>query len=192
MTERVEHSEATDEELVARCREGDETAFDALVLRHHARAVNVAFQLLRDRQDAAEVAQDAFVKVYRNIGEFRGECAFTTWLHQIVVNLTRNKHHWWTRRGRQATVSLDCPVEARARPEDAPDAEAARSEFVEALGRQMAELPAKFREALVLRNVEEMSYEEIAAAMRCSVGTVKSRVARAREALRERMKDELR
>jgi RNA polymerase sigma-70 factor (ECF subfamily) len=200
VTERVLNSEAvSDRELVARLQGGDAKAFDELVTRHQQRALNVAFQLLRDHEDAMEVAQDAFVRIYRSIGEFRGECEFTTWLHQIVVNLARNRYRWWHRRGRQAMVSIDDPVEtADGRVEiqveargNAPDVEAANAEFVQTLSEKMGELPPKFREVLVLRNIENMSYEEISAALKCSVGTVKSRIARAREALREAMAGEL-
>jgi RNA polymerase sigma-70 factor, ECF subfamily len=188
----------SDRELVARCQAGDEAAFDELVRRHQRRALNVAFQLLRDHEDAMEVAQDAFVRVYRSIGEFRGDCEFTTWLHQIVVNLARNKHRWWTRRGREKVVSLDGGLTTLdgdvklqvATADDPPDAAVVKREFVRAVGEHLAQLPGKFREALVLRNVEDMSYEEIAAVLHCSVGTVKSRIARAREALRQRMRDE--
>ena len=192
-------AEASDQELLERCRAGDETAFDDLVLRHQQRAFNVAFQLLRDHEDATEVAQDAFVRIYRSVGDFRGECEFTTWLHQIVVNLARNKHRWWKRRGRQASVSLDSTVETAdgevpmqiAGNTDAPDVQAVNTEFVELLSRRMHELPRKFREVLVLRNVENLSYEKIAEVLDCSTGTVKSRLARAREALRKSLKDEL-
>ncbi len=104
-------AEASDRELVERWRAGNETAFDDLVLRHQQRALNIAFQVLRNYEDATEVAQDAFVRIYRSMDNFRGECEFTTWLHQIVLNLSRNKHRWWKRRGRQASVSLDTPVE---------------------------------------------------------------------------------
>jgi len=90
----------SDQELLDRCRAGDEKAFDDLVLRHQLRAFNVAFQLLRNHEDATEVAQDAFVRIYRSVEGFRGECEFTTWLHRIVVNLAHNKHRWWKRRGR--------------------------------------------------------------------------------------------
>ncbi len=192
-------AEASDRELVARCRAGNETAFDDLVLRHQQRAFNVAFQVLHDHEDATEVAQDAFVRIYRSIGDFRGECEFTTWLHQIVVNLARNKHRWWRRRGRQASVSLDSTVETAdgevpvqiADNTDAPDVQAAKAEFAKLLSLRMRELPHKFREVLVLRNVDNMSYEEIAEFLDCSVGTIKSRIARAREALRKSLKDEL-
>jgi len=199
--ERVEPTETTtitDRELVVRCQIGDENAFDELVTRHQQRAVNVAYQLLRDPEDAMEVAQDAFVRVYRSIGQFRGECAFTTWLHQIVVNLARNQHRWWTRRGKQRTVSMDAPGHTGegTKPMQvpstacAPDVELASLEFVRTVSERMGELPRLYREVLVLRNVEEMSYEEIAIALRCSVGTVKSRIARAREALQESLAHE--
>jgi len=190
---------ASDRELLGRCRGGDETAFDELVLRHQQRALNVAFQVLRDREDAMEVAQDAFVRVYRSVSNFRGECEFTTWLHQIVMNLARNKHRWWKRRGRHASVSLDTPVELAdgeapmqmADHGDAPDVETVKAEFVNLLSRKMGELPQKLREVLVLRNVEGLSYEQIAAVLDCSIGTVKSRIARGREALRESMREEV-
>jgi RNA polymerase sigma-70 factor (ECF subfamily) len=192
-------AEASDRELVERWRAGNETAFDDLVLRHQQRAFNIAFQVLHDHEDATEVAQDAFVRIYRSIDSFRGECEFTTWLYQIVVNLSRNKHRWWKRRGRQASVSLDTPVETAdgevplqiAGTVDPPDVQTVKAEFVELLGRRMHELPRKFREVLVLRNVDNLSYEEIAQVLECSVGTVKSRIARAREALRKSLKDEL-
>lgn len=197
--ERVLQVEPTDRELVALSQGGDETAFEELVQRHQQRAVNVAYQLLRNEEDAVEVAQDAFVRIYRSLSGFRGECEFTTWLHQIVVNLARNKHRWWWRRGRQVTASLDAPTETEdgamsqqvAAPTDPADVELAKAEFVRTLGQKMGELPAKFREVLVLRNVEDLSYEEIAVVLRCSVGTVKSRIARAREAMREAMEEEL-
>jgi len=200
--ERVIHSDAataaSDRDLVDRCRAGDDSAFDVLILRHQQRAFNVAYQLLRNREDATEVAQDAFVRIYRSLDGFRGECEFTTWLHQVVVNLARNKHRWWKRRGRNLTVSLDHPAETAdgempaqtAASGDAPDAQAVKAEFVAQLSRRMAELPGKFREVLVLRNVENLSYEQIATALNCSVGTVKSRLARARDHLRKAMEQD--
>jgi RNA polymerase sigma-70 factor (ECF subfamily) len=192
-------AEIADRELVARCQAGDETAFDTLVLRHRERAFNIAYPLLLDREDATEVAQDAFVKAYRNIGRFRGDCEFTTWLYQIVVNLARNRRRWWMRRGKATTVSMDYAVETRdgeltrevPAATDPPDVEAARSEFVKALDERITGLPTPYREILFLRNVENMSYQEIAVLLHCSVGTVKSRMARAREALREVMTGEL-
>src|SRR5580700_8355672 len=132
---------ASDQELLERCRAGDEEAFDELVLRHRQRAFNVAFRVLGDHEDAAEVAQDAFVRIYRSVDDFRGDCEFTTWLHQIVVNLAHNKHRWWKRRGRQASVSLDVAVETAdgevprqvADGTDAPDVRTMKAEFIELL-----------------------------------------------------------
>jgi RNA polymerase sigma-70 factor (ECF subfamily) len=200
--ERVLNSDAetaaSDQELLRRFRAGDESAFDDLVLRHQQRAFNVAYQLLRDHEDATEVAQDAFVRAYRSLDSFHDECEFTTWLHRIVVNLAHNKYRWWKRRGKHASVSLDSPLEAvddqmsrqLAAETDAPDAQAVKAEFVELLNQRMNVLPPKFREVIVLRNVENLSYEEIATVLNCSVGTVKSRLARGREALRNSMKSE--
>ncbi len=188
---KIEPTEASDRELVARCQAGDEPAFDELVLRHQQRAMNVAYQLLRNHEDATEVAQDAFVRIYRGINEFRGECEFTTWLHQIVVNLARNKHRWWKRRAREKTVPMDDPSALPlAGTTDPPDVEAAKAEFVETISAKMEELPRRYRAVLVLRNVENMSYDKIAVALDCSVGTVKSRIARARDQLRVMMSEE--
>jgi RNA polymerase sigma-70 factor (ECF subfamily) len=185
----VRTAEATDAELLERCRRGEESAFDALVVRHHQRALNVAFQLLRNHEDATEVAQDAFVRIYRSLDEFRGECEFTTWLHHVVVNLARNKYRWWKRRGRQQTLPLeDAPQLAGAT--DSPDTEAVQAEFLQRLMAKMGELPGQFREVLVLRNIENMSYEQMAIALQCPVGTIKSRITRAREALRKSLADE--
>jgi RNA polymerase sigma-70 factor, ECF subfamily len=182
-------SEATDAELVERCRHGDETAFNSLVRRHQQRALNVAFQLLRNHEDATEVTQDAFVRIYRSLDEFRGECEFTTWLHRVVVNLARNKYRWWKRRGRQQTLPME-EAPQLAGGADAPDTEAVRTEFVQRLMAKMGELPEQFREVLVLRNIENMSYEQMAIALQCPVGTIKSRITRAREALRKSLADE--
>ena len=188
---RVTPLEDADAGLVVRCRLGDEEAFDALVRKHQLRAFNVAYQLLRNHEDATEVAQDAFVSVYRNIAQFREDCEFTTWLHQIVVNLARNKHRWWKRRGRQQAVALDDPLASQiAGPAVTPDVEAEQSEFSRRLMKKMGELPREFREVLVLRNIENMSYHQMAVALECPVGTIKSRLARAREELRERMNHE--
>jgi len=189
----------SDRELVEKFQAGDKFAFEVLMVRHQQRALNVAYHLLRNYEDAVEVAQDAFVKVHQNIGSFRGECEFATWLHQIVVNLARNRYRWWQRRAREKSVSLDAPVQSGheelsrqiASPTDGPDMQAERAEFARRIQAKMATLPAKLREALVLRNVENLSYEEVAEVLGCSVGTVKSRIARAREAMRQAMAGEL-
>lgn len=176
-------NEVSDRDLVERCQAGHDSAFEDLVRRHQARAVNVAWRLLGNREDAVEVAQDAFVRVYRTLDGFRGDCEFTTWLYRIVVNLAHNKHRWWRRRGRAETETMD-GVRQFADPTVPPDTAAIQNEFGRRLSEKIAALPASFREVLVLRNVEGLSYEEIAVVLGCTLGTVKSRIARAREALR--------
>ena len=176
-------NEASDRDLIERCQAGHDSAFEDLVRRHQGRAVNVAWQLLGNWEDALEVAQDAFVRVYRTLDGFRGDCEFTTWLYRIVVNLAHNKHRWWRRRGRAQTETLDGDRQFAA-PTVPPDAAAVQNEFSRRLSEKIAALPVSFRDILVLRNVEGLSYEEIAAVLECSLGTVKSRIARAREALR--------
>jgi len=182
-------NEVSDRDLVTRCQAGHDRAFESLVIRHQARAVNVAWQLLGNREDALEVAQDAFVRVYQSLDGFRGDCEFTTWLYRIVVNLAHNKHRWWRRRGRAETETMEGDRQFVA-PTVPPDAAALQNEFNRRLSAQIAALPAAFRAVLVLRNVEGLSYEEIAAVLECSQGTVKSRIARARETLREIMNHE--
>ena len=182
-------TDVSDRDLIERCQAGHDVAFEELVRRHQARAVNVAWRLLGNREDAIEVAQDAFVRIYRKLDGFRGECEFTTWLHQIVVNLAHNKHRWWHRRGRSQSEPLTGGRQIAALT-DAPDTVAVQNEYGRKLSARMAALPADYRTVLVLRNVEDLSYDEIAAVLQCSLGTVKSRIARARDALRESMNDD--
>ncbi len=189
--------EPTDRELVMNYQRGDEKAFNALVERHQQRAFNIAFGLLREREDALEVAQDAFVRAYRALKDFRGESSFTTWLYRITVNLAHNKSRWHRVRHAGAHVSLDAPADASesdgpravelSDPSYAPDRSAMVNEEVKLIEAAMKKLGKKSREILVLRNVENLAYDEIAKVLGCNIGTVKSRIARAREELRAAM-----
>jgi RNA polymerase sigma-70 factor (ECF subfamily) len=156
----------------------------------------MSHQLLRNREDAEEVTQDAFVRAHRGLSNFRGDSAFSTWLYQIATNLARNRYWYWWRRKRDYSVSIDQPLshdnESTLRDilpaEDKdPEAQAVSQEFVDRIAECMGMLNDKHREILVLRNVKNLSYEEIAEILGLSVGTVKSRIARARESLREKM-----
>ena len=188
-----EAGEVSDMELVNRFQRGEEAAFDALVRRHQQRAFNIAFGLLREREDALEVAQDAFVRAYRALKDFRGESAFTTWLYRVTVNLARNKSRWNRVRARDRTVSLDAPLD-HAEPNGrtvelpdttyGPDRQAMVSEETKLVETAMKRLSKKSREILILRNVENLAYDEIAKVLGFNLGTVKSRIARAREELR--------
>ena len=182
--------------LLERLKGGDDNAFGELVNSHWSKIYNRANSLLDNRQDAEEVAQDTFIRARKSIGNFRGECAIATWLYRIATNLARNKHWYWHRRKRSSSISLDTPIgedgdmtvcdtiEAEAQT---PAECAITSEMVEMLPKAMASIPAKQADVLKLRNELDMSYDEIAEKLGLSVGTVKSRLSRAREFLREEL-----
>jgi RNA polymerase sigma-70 factor (ECF subfamily) len=186
--------EATlDRVLVDRFKNGDAAAFDEMVSRYWDRIYAMTHQLLRNPQDAEEVTQDAFIRAHRGLVNFRGEAAFSTWLYQIATNLARNRYWYWWRRKRDKSVSFDAPVgadndmtlaEIIPAAVDSPDELSVTQEFVDRVAAGMEELNAKHREILILRNVKNLSYEEIADILKLSVGTVKSRIARARDSLR--------
>ena len=188
-----------DQLLVARFKNGDAAAFDEMVSRHWGRIYAMVHQLLRNPQDAEEVTQDAFVRAHRGLGNFRGDSAFSTWLYQIATNLARNRYWYWWRRKRDRSVSFDAPVgpdnsltlaEVIPAEAESPAELTVTQEFVDQVAAGMEKLGQKHREILILRNVKNLSYEEIAAILHLTVGTVKSRIARARESLREKLGEE--
>lgn len=178
--------------LIARSQSGDLEAFDALVLRHQQEVFAVAMRMLGDRDDAQDVAQDALVRAYRAIGTFRGQAKLSTWLVSITMNLCRNRRRWWARRRQFVVASLDDPVEtgegtlARevADPSPSPAALAQRRERQQQVADALQRLSERERSVVVLRDLQGYSYEEMAGALRCRVGTVKSRLSRARLRLR--------
>lgn len=150
-------------------------------------------QLLRNQQDAEEVTQDAFIRAHKGLVNFRGDSAFSTWLYQIATNLARNRYWYWWRRKRDKSVSFDAPLgdESDSTLADlipaeveSPDDITVNQELIDKISESMENLGAKHREILILRNVKNLSYEEISAILGISIGTVKSRIARARETLR--------
>ncbi len=187
---------ALDRLLVDRFKNGDKSAFDEMVTRYWVRIYSMVNQLLRNPQDAEEVTQDAFIRAHRGLENFRGESAFSTWLYQIATNLARNRYWYWWRRKRDQSVSFDSPIgpdndmtlaEIIPAQVETPDDITVTQEFVSRIGTGMERLSAKHREILILRNVKNHSYEEIADILKISVGTVKSRIARARESLRSKL-----
>jgi RNA polymerase sigma-70 factor (ECF subfamily) len=187
---------ALDQLLVSRFKSGDHSAFDEMVSRYWDRIYAMVHQLLRNPQDAEEVTQDAFIRAHRGLDNFRGESAFSTWLYQIATNLARNRYWYWWRRKRDKTISFDQPVNADSDTPladvfvaemDAPDDVAINQEFIDQIAVAMERLNNKHREILILRNIKNLSYEEIAEVLGISVGTVKSRIARARESLKAKM-----
>lgn len=191
---------ALDKTLVARFKAGDESAFEEMVSRYWDRIYAMVHKLLRNTQDAEEVTQDAFIRAHRGLENFRGDSSFSTWLYQIATNLARNRYWYWWRRKRDKSVSFDQPIASETTttlaeifPADveSPEDIAVTNEFKDRVAQAMKLLNAKHREALVLRNIKNLSYEEIATELQISIGTVKSRIARARESLREKMGHDL-
>ena len=182
-----------DEDMLARIREGNANAFDDMVITYSPKLIRVAYGLLGNMQDAEEVVQDAFVRAYNAMSDFRGDSSLETWLHRITVNLARNKYHWNRRRGDGINISLSDnrePDEAEAADVDLPDSrlqpgqQMEKDELNANILHAIHYLPKKMRETMVLRHLEDMPYEKIAELLDCRVGTVKSRLARGRELLR--------
>lgn len=185
-----------DTALVRRFLGGDEAAFTRIVERHREKIYSVALGVIRNPADAEEIVQDTFIRAHRGLKNFRGDSSLATWLHHVAVNLARNRYWFFHRRKRHATMSLDCPVgdngtatlaDFMSSEESGPARKRMHTEFVELVTACMDQLPAAQREILALRNMLNRSYEEIAAALHIEVGTVKSRIARARGQLRTLM-----
>jgi RNA polymerase sigma-70 factor (ECF subfamily) len=174
VTTRQRADRAADAKLVRRFNEGDEQAFVELMRRHERRVYNLAYRMLGRPEDALDAAQDAFLSCYRNLGRFRGEAAFSTWLHRIAVNACYD-----ILRRRPAVASLDAALSEPAPEPDHADRAVAGADVQRAL----LDIPAEFRAVLVMFEVQDMSIEEISAALRIPEGTVKSRLHRGRVAL---------
>ena len=171
-------------------------AWNVLMQRHMSKAYQIAYGILGSREDAEEVAQDGFIRIYRALDKFRGDSEFSTWMYRIIVNQARNRYRWNKRRGANRTISIDAsqdPGDDTITPinlpdgDKTPDEKMIYAEWQTEIAREMKTLPEVNREALFLRNVKHMSYEQIAEVLNCKVGTVKSRIARARDELRRRL-----
>jgi len=180
-------NKADDQLLVERAQSGDKRAFDLLVLKYQHKIAKLIMRYVRDPAEALDVSQEAFIKTYRALPNFRGDSAFYTWLYRIAINTAKNHLVAMKRRPIDFEVDLQDPesydMNARLQDNDTPDRVAQREELREAVEEAIAALPAELREAIVLREIEGLSYEEIATAMECPVGTVRSRIFRAREAI---------
>ncbi len=187
-------SAAYDAELVRRYNAGDESAFTEIMERYHPRILTIVRRSLNNATEAEDIAQDTFIRAHRGLANFRGEAALSTWLYRIAVNLTRNRYWYFFRRRRQCTLSLDRPitdgnqhplVETLAADTASPRNYLMENEFVELVSTCINRLEEPHRGILTMRNMRQFSYEEIGNAYGINTGTVKSRVARAREKLRD-------
>jgi RNA polymerase sigma-70 factor (ECF subfamily) len=179
--------------LVQRCAAGDESASAELVAEHQRTVVQLATNLLGDREEALDLSQEVFLRVFRTIHRFRGQSSLRTWIYRIAVNQARNRHRFWRRRHRADQVSLDQHVAAHGDVFSGlgptPERALAQKELAERLRVALDRLPFDQRTAIVLREVDGLSYEEIAFSLEVAVGTVKSRLTRARQALRAELAD---
>lgn len=183
---------AADQELVARAQNGDKRAFDLLVLKYQQKVANLISRYIRDPSEVMDVSQDAFLKAYRALPAFRGESAFYTWLYRIAVNTVKNHLVAQGRRPPgddvEAEVAEQMDMGVRLRDTATPERLALTDEIAQTVQRALDDLPEDLRTAIVLRELEGMSYEEIATAMACPIGTVRSRIFRARDAIDKRLR----
>ena len=181
-----------DLKLVERTQRGDKAAFDLLVRKYQHRVAKLVSRFVRDRAEVDDVTQEAFIKAYRAIGGFRGESAFYTWLYRIAVNTAKNYLESQGRRPLGADIELDSAelLEGGGRLRDlaSPERHALTDEIAETVRGVMERLPDDLRTAITLREIEGLSYEEIAQVMDCPIGTVRSRIFRAREAIDNELK----
>jgi len=180
--------------LVQRCAAGDEQACVELVNEHQRMVYQLGLHLLGDPDEALDLSQEVFLRVFRTISRFRGHSALRTWIYRIVINQARNRQRWWKRRHRSEQVSLDehleqfgdvaAPVENMT-----PDRVLGQKELASRIWQALERLPFEQRTAIILREIDGLSYDEIAFSLGVAVGTVKSRLTRAREALRAQLKE---
>jgi RNA polymerase sigma-70 factor (ECF subfamily) len=174
--------------LIERCAQGDEAACADLVAAHQRMVFTLALHLLGDRDEALDLSQEVFLRVFRTISSFRGQSALRTWIYRIVVNQARNRQRFWRRRRRSDQISLDAHVEQfgdlESKAEVLPDRLLASKETAMKIWQALDRLPFDQRTALILREVDGLRYEEIAFSLGVAVGTVKSRLTRARQAIR--------
>ncbi|MBT8087187.1 MAG: RNA polymerase sigma factor RpoE [Gammaproteobacteria bacterium] len=184
-------SQSSDKKLVKRVQKGDKGAFDLLVLKYQHKIVNLVMRYVRDPELAQDITQEAFIKAYRALPRFRGDSAFYTWMYRIAVNTAKN--HLAAQRRRPMNVELDLQdpeqydLHAKLKETDTPEGVTLSNELKKSVELAIAGLPEDLRTAIILRELEGMSYEEIAQTMECPVGTVRSRIFRARDAISKKV-----
>lgn len=191
-TEKTMSDKAIDLELVKQAQAGDIKAFELLVQRYQQKVAGVISKLVKDRHEIQDIAQEVFIKVYKALANFRGDSAFYTWIYRIAINTAKNH---LVARGRRIQNSDIEPIEAESyaggfeqQNFDTPDAEYERQEVEQVVHKAIMDLPEDLKSAIVYREVDGLSYEEIAEKMDCPIGTVRSRIFRARDAVDKALK----
>jgi RNA polymerase sigma-70 factor, ECF subfamily len=189
-----------DDQFLERLRRGEAAAYERLVAEHSGDVYALIFRLTNDGEEARDLTQETFLRAFQSINRFRGDASLKTWIYRIAINQARNRWRWWRRRKRDVTVSLDATDDQNDQPLSAtipgdnslnPEQETLAREREGQLRNALLELRSAFREAVVLRDVEGFSYEEIAEMLQISIGTVKSRIARGRMELRRQLEGSL-
>jgi RNA polymerase sigma-70 factor (ECF subfamily) len=189
-----------DEQFLERLRRGEAAAYEQLVGEHSGEVYALLFRLTSDNEEARDLTQETFLRAFQSINRFRGDASLKTWIYRIAINQARNRWRWWRRRKRDVTVSLDATDDQREKPlaailpsDDAldPEQETLAREREAQLRSALQNLRSSYREAVILRDVEGFSYEEIAETLAISIGTVKSRISRGRLELRHQLEGSL-
>lgn len=182
---------SADDMLVERLRSGDSAAYDQLYAEYHRLVFNLAFRFFGEREEASDVAQEVYLSIFRHVARFSGASSLKTWIYRITVNTCLNRSRWWNRRMKQFTVPLKGlsgepkhPILEPKDPRSSPEESAFRSELGTQIQKVLNQLPKDQRAAVILRDLEGLSYDEIAETLGISLGTVKSRIARGREQMR--------
>jgi len=186
--------EESDLVLVKRVQRGDKTAFDLLVRKYQHKVVKLVLRYVRNPAEAEDIAQEAFIKAYRALPQFRGDSAFYTWMYRIAINTAKNSLASRDRSPIRYDLDLNDPeeshsVQTKLQDPDTPEGMALTEEIRQIVNSAIDALPEELKTAIVLRELDGLSYEDIAAAMECPVGTVRSRIFRAREAIDKRLRE---
>ncbi|HEY6044467.1 MAG TPA: RNA polymerase sigma factor RpoE [Nitrosospira sp.] len=183
-----------DQQLVERAQHGDKHAFDLLVVKYQRKLARLLSQFIRNSTEVEDVTQEAFIKAYRALPSFRGDSAFYTWLYRIGINTAKNFLVAQGRRAPTTTNGFDSEdaegfeEASHLREMNTPESELTSKQIAQTVNQTLEELPEELRTAITLREIEGLSYEEIAAIMNCPIGTVRSRIFRAREAIAEKLR----
>lgn len=190
----------SEDQFLEKLRRGDAMAYERLVAEHSGDVYALLYRLTTDAEEARDLTQETFLRAFQSIDRFRGDSSLKTWIYRIAINQARNRWRWWRRRKRDVTVSLDATDEHRDKPlaatlpsdnSPSPEQETLAHEREAQLREALQGLRRSYREAVILRDVEGLSYEEIATTLQISIGTVKSRISRGRLELRHQLEGSL-